>query len=200
MISENENDDWILRPKVGLGKIHFGMQRQFIRQFTGYGAVLASRSKDAMPRDDAAAFLNSLGFTTDTVSNAVDAHVNSARPDTLTEAHSTGVMFEYEHEQLSEIMATNKSIHLTYSAKRVFEDSPREIIENMGLNLREDPLIFENEVIFPINCIYLFEFLRLNENNKEIISEGDKSDRTVIWRSKPRIGGTDLSNYRPLVF
>ncbi|WP_137135994.1 hypothetical protein [Rhizobium sp. FKY42] len=200
MISENENDDWILRPKVGLGKIHFGMHRELIHQFTGYGGVLASRGNEAMPADEAASFLNSLGFSTDTVTAAVDAHVKSARPATLIETHSTGVVFEYELNKLSEIMATNKAIHITYRSKRIFEEDPRKMIETIKLNLEEDPLIFEQEVIFPLNCIYLFEFLCQNENNRNIVSEGKKSDRTIIWRSKPRVGGADLSDYRPLVF
>ncbi|MNG68982.1 hypothetical protein D3C87_799480 [compost metagenome] len=56
----------------------------------------------------------------------------------------------------------------------------------------ENPIVQDDELVFPKNNIYLFSFLRKD------LTEGNPQNRTMMWRIKPRILGTDLSNYTAL--
>ncbi|PDS75649.1 hypothetical protein CO667_25505 [Rhizobium sp. L43] len=59
-----------------------------------------------------------------------------------------------------EILADIKVRSLKYRDISVFEESPRDLIKHIAETLGENPLIPNEEVAFPANFIFLFEFVR----------------------------------------
>jgi len=105
---------------------------------------------------------------------------------------TTGLTLEYEDEQLTEIFADNRAGKLHFKQMPIFSSSPLNLVKKIAKDLNENPIVRDDELVFPKNNIYLFSFLRKD------LTEGNPQNRTMMWRIKPRILGTDLSNYTAL--
>ncbi|EJC83432.1 hypothetical protein Rleg4DRAFT_6826 [Rhizobium leguminosarum bv. trifolii WSM2297] len=192
---------WELKPKLGLGEIMFGMERDAVNKLTAYGEVAVSRDSAPIPDDEATAFLRSLGFADENISGALGAQATFASSDIITDSRNNGLVLEYERSGLTEILADVNTEHLNYRGVLVFQHDPLAFIMHMATSLGETPVINESEVVFTSNCIYLFEFVveaRTSPSSGHEYAQGNPRDRSIIWRSTPRSAGADLSLYKPM--
>jgi len=84
---------------------------------------------------------------------------------------------------------------LNYDGRYIFREPPMDLIRHLSASLREQPIIFDNEVVFASNLIFLFEFVKVAEDGFTY-AEGTLSERSIIWRAKPRYMGENLSKYK----
>lgn len=198
MIKPDDSSQWVLKPRIGLGDMLFGMNRDSVDALSAYGASTGSVGSNRMSDDDAADFFKSLGFEDSEITNALNKQAEFARPDTVTETRSSGLVLEYDKGELIQILADTKAKKLNYGTRFIFREPPMDIVRHLAASLGEQPIIFENEVVFADNLIFLYEFVKTTKDNSSY-AEGDRGDRSAIWRSKYRHGGEDLSKYKPMI-
>jgi len=192
--AKDDSLPWALKPRMGLGDMCFGMDHAAVNALAVYGPTTGSRDSNPLPKDDAASFLKDLGIQDSNLKGALAKHAAFARPDVLTEARA-GLVLTYDNAGLFEILADVKAEGLNYDGRHIFREPPMEIIKHLAASLGEQPTIFDNEVVFASNLIFLFEFVTV-ANDGRSYKEGTSSERSIIWRSKPRLIGKDLSKYR----
>ncbi|MBB5574614.1 MULTISPECIES: hypothetical protein [Rhizobium] len=197
MIKPNDSSHWVLKPRTGLGNISFGMDRNAVNAIAAYGAVTGSRDSNPIPEDEATAFLRTLGVPDSDITAALGKQAEFVRPNVLTEARATGLVLEYDETGLFQILADIRADKLNYDGRFIFREPPLDIIKHLAAALRERPIIFENEVVFANNLIFLFEFVKVSKDGPSYL-DGSRADRTIIWRPKPRDMGEDLSKYKPM--
>lgn len=196
MIKPDDNSHWALKPRIGLGGISFGMDQEAINALIVYGPIAGSRDSNPIPEDEATAFLRTLGVPDSDITAALGKQAEFARPNILTEARSTGLVLEYDKAGLFQILADIGADKLNYDGRFFFREHPLDIIKHLATALGERPIIFENEVVFANNLIFLFEFVKVPKDGSSSYLKGSSNDRSIIWRSKPREMGEDLSKYR----
>lgn len=196
MIKPDDSSQWILKPKIGLGSISFGVDQKAINALIVYGPVTGSRDSNPIPEDEATAFLRTLGVPDSDITAALGKQAEFARPNIITEARSTGLVLEYDKTGLFQILADTRADKLNYDGRFIFREPPLDIIKHLAIALGERPIIFENEVVFANNLIFLFEFVKVSKDGSSSYLDGSRGDRSIIWRSKPREMGEDLSKYR----
>ena len=196
MIKPDDSSQWILKPKIGLGSISFGMDQKAINALSVYGPITGSRDSNPIPEDEATAFLRTLGVPDSDITATLGKQAEFARRSILTEARSTGLVLEYDKTGLFQILADTRADKLNYDGRFIFREPPLDIIKHLAIALGERPIIFENEVVFANNLIFLFEFVKVSKDGYSSYLDGSRGDRLIIWRSKPREMGEDLSKYR----
>ncbi len=199
MREKTDNSHWELLPTLGLGKVTFRMSRLQVAAFDEVLGKVTSEHNPADMKDHVLDTYNLLkDFITEaelkTVMEALEAtNANDQRGVVLMQHRmTTGLTLEYEDEQLTEIFADNRAGQLHFKQMPIFSSSPLNLVKKMAEDLNENPVVQDNELVFPKNNIYLFSFLRKD------LTEGNPQNRTMMWRIKPRILGTDLSNYTAL--
>jgi len=199
MKEKTDNRHWELLPAVGLGKVTFRMSRLQVAVFDEFLGKVTSEHNPADMKDHVLDTYNLLkDFITEaelkTIMEALEAtNANDQRGVVLMQHRmTTGLTLEYEDEQLTEIFADNRAGHLHFKQIPIFSSCPLNLVKKMAEDLHENPIVQDDELVFPKNNIYLFSFLRKD------LTEGNPKNRTIMWRIKPRILGTDLSDYTPL--
>lgn len=201
----DENRNWRLEPKVGLGELKFGMSRSQVDRFTSIYGASKGGAADRIPDDilhDTLAELGE-GLTEEEKQEILEAYQESG-PSSAAETEVRGdkdrLVLTYQSDHLVEILADRSTRLLKFDDKPVFEGSPIEVVRHIATILGESPVILKEEVAFPSNFVFLFEFLREAAGQPDGVAyvEGREVDRSIIWRSGPREGGVDLSLYKPV--
>ncbi|EJK87316.1 hypothetical protein A6U89_22890 [Agrobacterium sp. B133/95] len=192
--AKDDSPHWALKPRMGLGGMSFGMDRDTVNALAVYGPATSFRDSKSLPDDDAASFLKDIGFQDSDIEGALAKEATLAQPDVLTETRA-GLVLAYDNAGLFEILGDVKADGLNYDGRYIFREPPMEVIKHLATSLGERPIIFENEVVFASNLIFLFEFVTVMNDGRSY-KEGNSSERSIIWRAKPRYMGEDLSKYR----
>jgi hypothetical protein len=198
---------WQILPKEGLGRLRFGMTPAEVDRLADIYGTSKGLASDRISEDLLASTIRDLG---DALSpeekQEIIALYQSDGPSNLSVTEVRGdkhpLVLTYENDRLVEILMNVKSKQVKFSDTVVFEASPRDVIRNMSETTGEKPVFLREEVVFPDNLIFLFEFLRerTSQTSTEPTIDGDPKERSIVLRSKPTTGGMDLSLYKPLVF
>jgi hypothetical protein len=200
MTEYDGSTSWELKPRVGLGEILFAMSQDAVAGINGYGRVAVSRKQEPIPNDNAAAFLQSLGLGDDLISEALKTQEDFARLDVVTESRDVGLVLEYDRSGLIEILANKRARQLQFAGKQIFAERPIDIVRHLAEVLEENPIILANEVVFLDHLLFLYEFVvEPRSGEPGGYTEGNAVERTILWRSKQREHGVDLSAYKPMV-
>lgn len=193
---KNYSSPWELLPTLGLGQVAFRMSRSQVSAFDDVLGHVTSEHNPADLKDHVLDTYNLLkDFITEaemkTVIEALEAtNANDQRGVILSQHRmANGLTLEFEDGQLTEIFADNRAKQLHFKQALVFLCKPLTLIRKLAAELNENPIVQDDEVVFPQHNIYLFSFLRKD------LTEGDPKNRTVMWREKPRVLGTDLATY-----
>ncbi|MDF2475262.1 MAG: hypothetical protein K0S24_745 [Sphingobacterium sp.] len=189
---------WEVLPCVGLGKLTFLTSRL---QVTAFDDILGKITSEHNPADlknhvwDTYELLKD--FITEAEMKEIMEAIEAANADDprgvilIQHRMATGLTSEYEDDQLTEICADDRAKQLHFNQIPIFSTSPLSLVKKMAAELKENPIVKDDELVFPKNNIFLFSFLRKD------MTEGNPKNRTMMWRIKPRILGTDLSDYTP---
>ncbi|NPE45726.1 hypothetical protein [Sphingobacterium prati] len=199
MKNKSCSSHWELLPGIGLGNVTFMMSRL---QVTAFDDILGKITSEHNPADlknhvwDTYELLKD--FITESEMKEIMEAIEAANADDprgvilIQHRMATGLTLEYEDEQLTEICADDRAKQLHFNLIPIFSTSPLSLVKKMATELKENPIVKDDELVFPKNNIFLFSFLRKD------LTEGNPQNRTMMWRVKPRILGTDLSEYIPL--
>lgn len=194
----NEAQHWRIMPKIGLGKLRFGMSRAEVDRFSSVYGTSKGISSDQIPDDILQSTLAQLGegLTAEEKQEILSLYQESGPTgETEVRGENSPLVLTYDSDRLVEVLADTKVRRLKYRDIAVFEESPQDVIKYLADTLGEKPLILNEEVAFPTNFIFLFEFVR---EAGSVYVEGNRTDRSIIWRSRPREGGVDLTEYKPM--
>ncbi|MFW8588275.1 hypothetical protein ACOJBM_35960 [Rhizobium beringeri] len=196
----NESQHWRIEPKIGLGKLRFGMSRSQVDRFSSIYGTSKGISSDKIPDDILQSTLAELGegLIAEEKQEILSVYQESgptAAGETEVRGDNNPLVLTYDSDRLVEILVDTKVRGLKYRGISVFEERPRDVIKHIAETLGENPLILNEEVAFPANFVFLFEFVR---EAGSAYAEGSRTDRSIIWRSGPREGGVDLSEYKPM--
>lgn len=194
-------DDWRLKPKIGLGELKFGLSPAQVDAMAAiYGAskgLVSDRIPDAMLESTLAELGE--GLSAEEKQEILSLYLASgpaATSETEVRGDEQSIVLAYESGHLVEILADTKVERLTFDGVSVFGPPPIEVVRHIAKVTGEVPVIMDEEVAFPEHFIFLFEFLRDGSGGN--YAEGSKADRSIVWRSGPRDGGTDISLYKPM--
>jgi hypothetical protein len=193
--AKDDSSHWKLKPRYGLGDMFFGMDHGAVNALVVYGPAAGSRESSSIPDDEAASRLNSLGVLDSDINGTLVKQKAFPQPDVVTETRAAGLVLTYDNAGLFEIKADIETSGLNYDGRSIFRESPMDVIRHLSASLREQPIIFGNEVVFASNLIFLFEFVKVAEDGVAY-TEGTLSERSIIWRSGPRYTGENLSEYK----
>lgn len=196
----DEAQHWQMQPKIGLGELKFGMSRSQVDRYSSIYGTSKGISSDGVPDHMLQATLAELGdnLTAEEKQEIISLYQEnspSAASDTEVRGGNNPLVLTYDSDRLVEILADTKVRSLKYRDISVFEEDPRDVIKHIAETIGEVPVILHEEVAFPANFIFLLEFLR---EAGSTYTEGSRTDRSIIWRSGPREGGVDLSDYKPM--
>jgi hypothetical protein len=202
----NEEHDWQLEAKLGLGELRFGMTPFDVDEFRSIYGVSKGLSSDAIPNNLFATTLADLGsgLSDEEKKEILALHQQMlpiASSQTEVRGGQTMLSFTYQAGHLVEILADFTASHLKCGDIAIFEGEPEDVIRRMAAFLNETPIISKEEVVFPGSFIYLFEFVRERPSPDGGAADyvtGNRSDRSIIWRASSRQGGVDLSTYKPM--
>ncbi|MDF2514817.1 MAG: hypothetical protein K0R59_113 [Sphingobacterium sp.] len=193
------SNHWELLPGVGLGEVTFLMSRL---QITAFDNILGKVTSEHNPADlknhvwDTYELLKD--FITEAEMKEIMEAIEEANADDprgvilIQHRMATGLTLEYEDQQLTEICADDRAKLLHFRQIPIFSSNALSLVKKMAAELNENPIVQDDELVFPKNNIFLFSFLRKD------LTEGNPKNRTMTWRVNPRILGTDLSDYTPL--
>jgi hypothetical protein len=196
--------NWRLDPRIGLGQLKFGMQPQQVDALASIYGSSKSRMDDRIPDDILQSTLADLGEgLTDEEKQEIIAAYQAAGPSATSQTEIRGeveyLVLGYEDGRLVEILADTSTKRLAFRDVAVLDENPLAMIRRISEALGETPVIQNEEVAFPKNYIFLFEFVREAPGAAPgAYVEGSRKERSIIWRSGPRVGGVDLSTYKPM--
>lgn len=195
MKETNDDNHWELLPGSGLGKLTFLMDSLQVSAFDHVLGKVTSEHQPAHTKDQVLDTFNLLkDFITEadmkTVLEALEeTNGNDPRGAILIQHRLRGLTLEYEDDQLTEVFADDRATRLHFKNIPIFSSDPHSLVKKMAEELGENPIVQDDELVFPKHNIYLFSFL------KKDFTVSDPKNRTIMWRVKPRILGTDLSDY-----
>lgn len=193
---------WELLPHEGLGPIRFLMGKSEVQDYyKEIGSITGQKNESlGQKKKDLQDTFNQFSefFSADDLKNAMDALqiVGEELDDVVTEYRDSGISFEYKADQLTEIFADDRTQQLHFQGIPIFSADPKQLVAHMSEIFKEDPLIKDEELIFPDQKLYLFSFVK-EKGNGEYIA-GDKQNRTIMWRNSPRPFSVALSAYRKI--
>ncbi len=202
----DEDRNWRIEPKIGLGDLKFGMSKSEVDRFASIYGPSKGVSADRIPDDILHSTLAELGegLTEEEKQEILSAYQESgpsAAAETEVRGDKDRLVLTYASDRLVEILADTTARRLKFGDMLVFEAPPIEVVRHIAATLRETPVILNEEVVFPANFVFLFEFLRVAGGAYpagDAYVEGNPSDRSILWRASPRVRGVDLSLYRPM--
>lgn len=193
---------WELLPHKGLGPMRFLMDKSKIQNYyKEIGSIVAQKDENLeQKKKDLQDTFNQFSefFSADDLKNAMDALqiVGEELDDVIREYRDSGISFEYKTDLLTEILAHDEAQQLHFQGIPIFSTDVKQLVTHMGKVFKEDPLIKDEELIFPDQNLYLFSFVKEKGNGEYI--EGNKQNRTIIWRNSPRPFSVELSEYRQI--
>ena len=204
-MSKNTNTIWQIHPLEGLGQIKFSMLRSDVDQFSeDIGPVQIDRSDTAQSQqaglDELYKIFPDFFSAEDykAVSDAI-AEFGQGSDDTILEFRPNGLSFEYTSGALTEIFADENCKKLNFMGFPVFLSEPIMLLKELSHSLQEQPVIYQQEVIFPAHKIYLYAFIEdLDGLGK--CQEVSSHNRTISWRNSVRPNSVELSQYHPIYF
>ncbi|MFC3355990.1 hypothetical protein [Sphingobacterium zeae] len=202
---EDTDTIWQIHPLEGLGQIKFSMLRSEVDQFSAaIGPVKIDRSDTVQSQqaglDELYKMFPDFFSAEDykAVSEAI-TEFGQVRDDTILEFRPNGLSFEYTSGALTEIFADENCKNLQFMGVPVFLCEPVILLKELSRSLQEQPLIYQQEVIFPVHKIYLYAFVEeLDERGK--CQVGSSGHRSISWRDSVRPNSVELSQYHPLYF
>ncbi|MEY8760895.1 hypothetical protein [Chryseobacterium tongliaoense] len=204
-MSEHADMMWQVNVLKGLGPIKFSMSRSQVDQLSAdIGPIQAERSDTVQSQQAGLEDLYKMfpDFFSDedfkTVSEAI-TEFSPASDDKVIEFRTNGLSFEYTSGRLTEIFADASCRKLTFMNFPVFLSEPVTLIKELSRSLKERPLIYQQEVIFPIHKIYLFGFVEELDGLGQY-QIGPSRHRSISWRNSVRPNSVELSEYHPLDF
>ncbi|GAA4792250.1 hypothetical protein GCM10023231_20260 [Olivibacter ginsenosidimutans] len=192
---------WELLPLEGLGPIRFLMRKSEVQDYKEIG-LITYENKESLEqkKKNLEDTFNQFSefFTAEDLKNAMDALqiVGEELDDVCTESRDSGISLEYKADQLTEILADNRAQQLHFRGIPIFSTDPIQLLTQMSKLFKEDPIIKGEELIFPNHKLFLFSFLE--EQGKGKYREGNKRNRTIIWRNTHRPYSVELSEYRQI--
>lgn len=202
-MSEHGDIIWQVHALRGLGPIKFSMSRLQVDQFSAdIGSIQVERSDTVESQqaglEDLYKVFPDLFSDEDfkTVSEAIE-EFGSALDERVLEFRTNGLSFEYTSGRLTEIFADENCKKLTFMNIPVFVEDPVTIIKELSRGLKEQPLIYEQEVIFPEHKIYLFSFVAEIGSSGQY-QVGPSRHRSMSWRDSVRPHSVELSEYHSL--
>lgn len=206
MLALDDNyDTWSLKPRVGLGDIHFGMRRCDVESFSqSIGGISRERAGDDLAEhaeESLQAFADLL--EPEDIAAAVDAMREAAplQANLLTEHRESGLILDYRDGRLCEMIAPRLCYRLSVGGVRLFGVSPLEAIAAVQRATGEAPLINRSFVMFPESLVVLCDFIRQDGHGGiEVAGEGsdDFDEMSVSWRSAPFGPGEEWTGFEPL--
>lgn len=193
---------WELLPLKGLGPIRFLMSKSEVQDYyKQIGSITYKKSEGSeQKKKDLQDTFNQFSefFSAEDLKNVMDALqiVGAELDDVFTEYRDSGISLEYKADQLTQIFADDKTQQLHFQGIRIFSADPKQLVTQMSKLFKEDPVIKEEELIFPDQKLYLYSFLKEKGNGE--YREGDKRNRTIMWRNSPRPFSVELSEYRKI--
>lgn len=203
-ISPELENHWALKPKQGLGEIRFGMTSEEVANFESIIGPAQSKRPAATTKE---AFFSSLLPLKDLYGPGKIAELwdfyqenNKELLGVMLEYRDSGITLSYDNDHLVDIMANKRAENLQFNGRLVFAIPPSELVKEISSSLEEKPLIRAEDVVFPKNYIYLFNFLYSPKTSRGLeIKEGDPKERTISWGSRERNVGETFEGYEPLV-
>jgi len=203
VMSEHGDIIWQVHTLRGLGPIKFSMSRSQVDRFSAdIGSIQAERSDTVESQqaglEDLYKVFSDLFNDEDfkTVSEAI-VEFGPAMDDRVVEFRTNGLSFEYTSGRLTEIFVDENCKKLTFMNIPVFLEDPVTIIKKLSRSLKEQPLIYEQEVIFPEHKMYLFSFVEEIGSSGQY-QAGPSFHRSMSWRDSVRPNSVELSEYHLL--
>ncbi len=193
---------WELLPNEGLEPIRFLMGKSEVQDYyMEVGSIICQKNESLeQKKKDLQDTFNQFSefFSEDDFKNVMEGLqiVGEELDDLVTEYRDSGISFTYKADQLTEIFADDRARQLHFQGIPVFPADPKQLLAHMSKIFKEDPLIKDEELIFPGQRLYLFSFVKEKGNGD--YTEGDKRNRTIMWRNSPRPFSAALSEYRPI--
>lgn len=179
--AKDEDLNWTLKPRQGLGDMGFGTNSTTIDTLAVYGAAAGLRdSYTALDGGDGK-------FETGNPGRALVAQAIVETPSVPVETRG-GLRLAYDNAGLFEIAADASVDRLNYNGCKIFSTPAMEVIRHLAASMGERPIISGNEVVFASNLIFLFDFVALAGDGLSY-TEGNSSKRLIVWRSQPRYSG-----------
>lgn len=193
-IKKSYTYDWELIPNQGLGKIHFGLN---ISQVNALDHILGKLTPVHSPSGSSAETYELLkGIVPDEDLKELMKLMNDVNSTESTHRQEfrsgEGLMLTFEDELLMDFFANDQAGNLHFQGIPVFSSDPLYLVKQMVSVLSENPIAKNEELVFPKNHIYLFDFL--NEDGTRAASK----ERTITWRNTPRILSVSLHDYKEL--
>lgn len=196
---------WQIHPLGGLGQIKFSMSRSEVDQLsTDIGPIQTERSDTVQSQqaglDDLYKMFPDFFSAEDykVVSEAI-TEFGQVSDDTILEFRPNGLSFEYTSGALTEIFADESCKKLNFMGFPVFLCEPVMLLKELSRSLQEQPLINQQEVIFPVHKIYLYAFVEELDGRGKC-QVGSSRHRTISWRHSVRPNSVELSQYHPFNF
>ncbi|MFS4438717.1 hypothetical protein ACMA5I_10925 [Paracoccaceae bacterium GXU_MW_L88] len=203
-----EDQDWTLKPLIGLGTVAFGRTlSEFEVNQQGFGPIERKVDRggifsvDQMPEseirelievmgeDGAKEVLDSMRQADSNLTGLVDVFL----PNGLRASFLNGALFSFQVDYNAE--------RLQYDEHEFFRSDPLPALIALQNANDEPAFVEENSLWFDKLKVHVFGFLELNASGhlvRRVTSDEQGGDRAVAWGTEILIEANALANYRPM--
>lgn len=197
-------DEWQLKPLVGLGRLRFTMSPTAVSSFDPIFGVVTDRTNRVASEDTVEETLALFGGSMNedqiaALRAALSQQNATAAQEEVELRREAGLQMTYQAAELVEIFADMKARRLHFDGAPFFERYPRRVLRSLISANGGTCLARGRELLFETMLVQLFAFVdRADGEEFELIDRDGEvgSDRSVTWYRKGSFEVSDDTNYR----